>query len=59
VQQDGGTYVQCEAVSLTRDIPFGLKWLIGPFVTGIPRETLATMMQATRTALVPPASSPR
>jgi len=35
-----GTYEQCESVSLTRDIPFGLGWLISPFVTGIPRETL-------------------
>jgi hypothetical protein len=59
LEQDGGTYVQCEAVSLTRDIPRGLKWLIGPFVTGIPRETLASMMHATRTALVLPSSTPR
>ena len=27
-----GVYVQCEAVSLTRDIPTGLGWLIGPFI---------------------------
>jgi hypothetical protein len=54
LQKDGGTYVQCEAVSLTRDIPFAFKWLIGPFVTSIPRETLAATLRATRTALVPP-----
>ncbi len=49
-ERDHGTYVQCESVSLSREIPMGLGWLIGPFVTGIPREalefTLATMRQA-------------
>lgn len=35
-----GTVEQCESVSLTRAITFGLGWLIKPFVTGIPRETL-------------------
>ena len=35
-----GTVVQCESISLSRDIPFGLGWLIGPFVTDVPRETL-------------------
>ena len=35
-----GSYVQCESVSLSRRIPTGLGWLIGPFVTSIPRESL-------------------
>jgi hypothetical protein len=47
-ERDGGTYVQSEVVSLTRDIPVALKWLIGPFVTSIPRETLAATLEATR-----------
>lgn len=47
-ERDGGTYVQSEVVSLTRDIPIALKWLIGPFVTSIPRETLAATLEATR-----------
>ena len=33
LQRDGGVYVQCESISLTRDIPTGLGWIIGPFVT--------------------------
>jgi hypothetical protein len=36
-----GTIEQCESVSLTRAIPFGLGWFVRPFVSGIPRETLA------------------
>jgi len=51
-QQSGrGVYVQCEAVSLTRDIPTGLHWLIGPFVESIPRESLAFTLESTRAAV--------
>lgn len=50
-QRDGGVYVQSEVLSLTRDIPAGLGWLIGPFVTSIPRETLAFTLRATRDAV--------
>jgi hypothetical protein len=52
IEADGGVYVQSEVVSLTRDIPAGLGWLIGPFVTSIPKESLAFTMEATRKAVV-------
>jgi hypothetical protein len=51
VEADGGVYVQSEVVSLTRDIPAGLGWLIGPFVTSIPREPLTFTLDATRRAV--------
>ena len=51
LERDGGTYVQCEAISLTRGIPMGLGWLIGPFVTSIPRESLEFTLEKTRTTL--------
>lgn len=50
-QADGGVFVECEAISLTRDIPTGLDWLIGPFVNGIPRESLQFTLEATRKAM--------
>jgi len=50
-ERDGGVYIQSEVVSLTRDIPTGLGWMIGAFVNGIPRETLAFTMEATRKAV--------
>src|SRR5580704_16815112 len=28
-EKDGGTYVECQAISLTRDIPAGLGWMVG------------------------------
>lgn len=50
-ERDGGVYVQSEVVSLTRDIPAVLNWLIRPFVTSIPRETLTATLEATRRAV--------
>ena len=47
-----GVYVQCEAVSLTRDIPTGLGWLVGRFVQSIPRESLEFTLQSTRSAVL-------
>ena len=49
-ESDGGVYLQSEVVSLTRDIPTGLGWMIGPFVNGIPRETLTFTLVAARKA---------
>jgi hypothetical protein len=49
-ERDGGVFVECEAVSLSRDIP-------GPSVVdsigrriirGLPREFLSSMLKATR-----------
>ncbi|HYN08893.1 MAG TPA: hypothetical protein VES67_16040 [Vicinamibacterales bacterium] len=39
-QRPEGVYEQCESISLTTDIPWYLKWIVTPFVTGVPRETL-------------------
>jgi len=54
LQRDGGVYVQLEAISLTRDIPVGLGWLVRPFVTSIPRESIEFTLNRTRDALVDP-----
>jgi len=51
-QSDGGVYVECESVSLTRDIPKGLGWLIEPFITSIPKESLQNTLGSTRSALL-------
>lgn len=51
LERDGGTYVQCEAISLTRGIPVGFRWLIGPFVTSIPRESLVFTLETVRKTL--------
>lgn len=51
-EKDGGIYLQCEAVSLTRDIPFGLGWLLRPLVTKIPKESLDRVLGRTRDVVV-------
>ena len=50
-ERDEGVYVQLEAISLTRDIPEGLGWLIRPFVASIPKESLVFTLERTRDAL--------
>jgi hypothetical protein len=52
VETNSGVYVQCEAISLTRDIPAGLHWLIGPLIESIPRESLDFTLRSTRTAVL-------
>jgi hypothetical protein len=49
--RDGGLYIQCESVSLTRGIPLGFGWLVGPFVTSIPKESLTFTLETTRKQL--------
>jgi hypothetical protein len=48
----GGVYVQCEAVTLTRDIPTALNWLVGPFIESVPRESLDFTLLSTRSAVL-------
>ena len=50
-ERDGGLYMQVESVSLTRAIPIGLGWVIGPFVESVPRESLEFTLRATCNAL--------
>jgi len=47
-ESDGGTYVECQSISLTRDIPTGLGWLIEPYLTSVPRESLTFTLATTR-----------
>lgn len=49
---DDGVVVQCRAISLSRDIPWALRWIVKPFVTDIPRESLMNTLTFTRDALV-------
>lgn len=51
-EKDGGLYVECESVSLTRDIPWPASVIINPFVTEIPKESLQMTMGSTRRALL-------
>ncbi len=50
-ERDGGLYMQIESVSLTRSIPRGLGWAVGPFVESVPRESLEFTLRSVCRAL--------
>ena len=47
-ESDGGVYVECEAISLTRRVPSGLGWLIDPIIRDLTKGSLFNTLQATR-----------
>ena len=49
-----GVYLECRTISLSRDIPFGLGWAVGPFVRTLPPESLHLTMEATARAMRTP-----
>jgi hypothetical protein len=51
-ERDGGVYVECEAISLTRSVPVGLGWLVNPIVRTLPRESLENSLGTLRRALI-------
>jgi len=48
-QRDGGVYVECEAVSLSRSVPAALAWLIEPIIRSLPKDVLDQTLRTTRT----------
>ena len=50
-EAEDGVFVECISVSLSRQIPLGLGWVVKPFVTSLPRESVEGMLQATRVAV--------
>jgi hypothetical protein len=49
-QADGGVYAQLEAVSLSRDLPFGLMWLKG-FLQKFPKDSMEATLKGTKRAV--------
>lgn len=50
-ERDAGVVVECRAISLTRDVPFGLGWAIEPIIQKLPKESLINTLEATRQVL--------
>ena len=57
-QRDEGTFIECESITLTRNIPLLLKPIVSPFVSGVPKETLTHTLQSARDELIRRASPP-
>jgi hypothetical protein len=51
LERNNGVHVECESITLTRGIPAGFGWLVRPFVTSIPRESLTFTLERTRAQL--------
>jgi hypothetical protein len=49
--KSGGLYLQCRSISLSRDVPGALRWVIQPIVANVPRDSLRTTMEAAVRAL--------
>ena len=43
--------MECRAISLTRDVPLGLGWMIEPIIQVLPKESLINTLEATRRGL--------
>lgn len=50
-ERDGAVYMECRAISLTRDVPKGLNWIIEPIIRKLPRESVIQTLEATRRAV--------
>ena len=50
-QVPDGVLVECEAISLTRDIPTGLGWIVKPMIATVPRDSLRATVEEARNAL--------
>lgn len=46
-----GLYLECRAISLSRDIPNGLGWIVRPIIATVPRDSLRTTVEEARNAL--------
>lgn len=51
-QRDGGTYVEVEAIALSRDIPVAVRWLVNPIVRRISRNRCSSLCDRQRTRCV-------
>lgn len=51
LQTRDGVIVECESVSLSRDIPFGLGFIVGPFVRSVPRDSLDRTLRDMRAGI--------
>ena len=51
-ERDGGVYVECESVTLTRDVPFGMGAVVAPVIRNVPGESLRSSLGHTRQAVL-------
>ena len=50
-QRDGGTYIEVEAIALSRDIPAALRWMVNPIVRRVSKNSMVLSLQQTGAAV--------
>ncbi len=50
-EADGGVYVECSSLTLSRDVPFGMTRIIRPIISDLPEESLRGVLTKTRDGL--------
>jgi hypothetical protein len=49
---DGGVYAECEAISLSRDVPALVGWAIRGFIEKFPKESMRNTLAGTKAAVL-------
>jgi len=52
-EREGGTFVECESLSLSRDAPPATEWLVRRFIESVPRESLENALEPIREHVKP------
>lgn len=50
-EADGGVYARCQAISLSRDVPLGLGFMLKGFLQKFPKESMTNTLYGTKAAV--------
>jgi len=50
-ERGGGTFIQIEAIELSRSIPLAFAWLVNPIIRNVPKTFLSHLLAGTRKAV--------
>ncbi len=50
-ERDGGVYVEEEVIALSRDVPASIRWMAGPIIRRVAKESTAVSIEKTRAAV--------
>ena len=57
-EKDGGTYIQVEAIELSRTVPFAFVWIVNPIIRSVPKTFLSHLLSATQKAVAKKSGAP-
>jgi hypothetical protein len=57
-EKTGGTYIQVEAIELSRTVPFAFAWIVNPIIRNVPKAFLSHLLSATQKAVAKKSAAP-